>query len=138
MEEQMTMEFQQPAMTAGIGIGVIIAWLVFYVFFAFCLANLAKRLGVPFGKAFVWAIIPIANLFLIIKLAEKPMWWFILFFVPIANLVVIILMWMAIAERRGKPGWWGVLIALVPIVNIILFLILCFGKEGTATATATV
>lgn len=135
MNEQQMMQMQAEQMQqmgAGMGIGSIIFLLVLYVFFAYCLAELAKRLGMPFGKAFIWALIPIANIFLILKLAEKPMWWFILMLIPIVNFVIAILVWMAIAERRGRPAWWGVVIAIVPIVNLVLFLILCFGGEGSA------
>lgn len=134
MEEQvMRIQMEQmQQMGAGMGVGLMIFWLVIYVFFAFCLAKIANKLGMPLGKAFIWAIIPIANIFLFLKIATKPMWWFILLLIPLVNIVIGILAWMAIAERRGKPGWWGIVIGLVPIVNIIFILILAFGKEGTA------
>jgi hypothetical protein len=35
------------------------------------------------------------------------------------NLVIGIIVWMAIAEARGKPSWWGILL-IVPVVNIIV------------------
>ena len=132
MEEQV-MQMQMQQMGAGVVVGMIIFWVVFYVFFAFVLAKIANKLGMPLRKAFIWALIPIANIFLFLKIAAKPTWWFILFLIPIANIVAGILAWMAIAERRGKPGWWGILIVLLPFVNIILILILAFGKEGMAT-----
>ena len=30
-----------------------------------------------------------------------------------------IIVWMSIAEARGKPNWWGILL-IVPIVGIIV------------------
>ena len=135
MEEQMMeIQIEQMQMPAGPGIGMIIFWVVIYVFLAFCLAKIAKKLGMPLGKAFIWALIPIANVFLFLKLAAKPMWWFILLLIPIVNIVVGIMAWMAIAERCGKPGWWGIVIGLVPIVNIVFIIILAFGKESPALA----
>ncbi len=128
-------EQQMPAMFAGMGIGSLIVGLAFYVFWAWCLARLAQKLGMEFGKSFIWALIPIANIFLLLKLAARPMWWFILLLIPIVNFVIMILMWMSLVERLGKPAWWGVVIALVPIVNIVLFLILVFEKPKAA-ATA--
>ena len=53
------------------------------------------------------------------------MWWFIL-----------IILWMAICEKLGKPGWWGIMISLVPIANLVFFLMLVFGKEEARPATA--
>ena len=94
-------------------------------------------MGKPFGESFVMAIIPIANLILMLQLASKPWWWIFLMLIPIVNVILWIIVWMKISEARGKPGWWGILIVLLPVVNIILFLILAFGKEsGTAQATA--
>lgn len=125
MEQQQMLEMQQ--MSSGMGVGMIIVWVVFYVFFAYCLARLAVKRGMPFGSSFIWAIIPIANVFLLLKLGDKPMWWFILMLIPIVNIVIMIVTWMAIAEKLGKPGWWGVMIGLVPIANIVFFLMLVFG-----------
>lgn len=125
----------QQAISPGVGIGAIIIWLVLYLFFALCLAMIAKKLGRPFGTSFIMAIIPIANIILILQMAGKPWWWLFLLLIPIVNIVLCIIIWMKIAEARGKPGWWGILIALVPIVNIIMFLILAFGKEAGAPAS---
>jgi magnesium-transporting ATPase (P-type) len=120
---------------SGLGIGVIIGYIVALAFFAFCLAKIAEKLGHPFGKSFILFIIPIVNLFYLLKVAAKPLWWFILFLIPIVNLVMVVLVWKAICEKLGKPGWWGVLL-LIPIANLIVILILAFGKTGGAAAPA--
>jgi hypothetical protein len=139
-EETVVTQIQQaqemPQMGAGMGIGMIIAMLVMYLFLAYCIARIAVKCGMPFGKSFIWALIPIANIFLFLKLGEKPMWWFILLLIPVVNLVITILVWISLVERLGKPAWWGVVIALVPIVNVILFLILVFEKGKLRPATA--
>lgn len=128
------MRMQVEQMPAQVSAGMIVMWIVFYLFFAYCIARLANKMGMPLGKAFIWALIPIANIFLLLKLAAKPYWWFILLLIPIVNIVISILMWMAIAERLGKPGWWGVMIGIVPFANIVFFLMLVFGKtEAKAT-----
>ncbi len=127
---------EMPPMAAGMGVGMMIVMLVIYVFWAYCMARIAVKLGMPFGKSFIWAIIPIANVFLILKLGEKPMWWFILLLIPIVNLIMMILIWIGIVERLGKPAWWGVCIAIVPILNLILFLMLAFEKGAPTPTTA--
>ncbi len=89
-------------------------WMIFYIYIAVCLQVLAKKTAVKNG----WmAWVPIANIFLMINLAKKPLWWFILILIPFVNIVIGILLWMAIAERRNKPNWVGVLI-IVPLVGI--------------------
>jgi hypothetical protein len=39
--------------------------------------------------------------------------------------VICVLVFMGIAEARGKPGWWGILM-LVPLVNIVILCLLAF------------
>lgn len=131
MEEQITVQMEQmqvpTAAAAGMGLGMIFVMLVFYVFMAFCLAHMATKMGRSFGKSFILALIPIVNVFWLIGLSGKPYWWFILFLIPIVNLVVTALVWMSIAEKRGFPGWYGIMI-IIPIIGIIFFFILVFGK----------
>jgi hypothetical protein len=136
MDQQQMVETQLQQMGAGFGAGVIVVWIVLYVFFAYCLARLAKKMNMPFGSSFVWALIPIANIFLLLKLAGKPMWWIVLMLIPIVNFVIIILLWMGICEQLGKPGWWGIMIALVPIANLVFFLMLVFGQTTFVPRTA--
>ena len=135
MEEQI-IDIQKQQMGTGMSPWMIVFWIAVYVVFAYCLAILAKKMGRPFKESFIWAIIPIANIFLILKLAEKPMWWFVLLLIPIVNIVMSIIIWMAICEKRGKPGWWGIIIGLVPFVNVIFYLMLVFseGKQQPVSA----
>ena len=137
MNETMMQMQQMQHGGAGIGVGMAVVYIAIYVFCAYCLARIAVKMGMPMGSSFIWAIIPIANVFLILKLSTKPMWWFILMLIPIVNIVISILVWMAIAERLGKPGWWGVMIGIVPIANIVFFLMLAFGETKTVAPGAT-
>jgi len=70
------------------------------------------------GNAWL-AWIPIVNIILMLNIAKKPLWWIILCLIPLVNIVVMIIVWMAIAEARGKPSWWGILL-IVPVVGIIV------------------
>ena len=90
--------------------------LIVYVYMSLALMQIAKKTGTDNGW---WAWIPILNVFLMIFLAGKRWWWFLLLMIPFANIVFAVLIWMAIAERRGKPGWLGILV-LIPLANLIL------------------
>jgi len=101
---------------AGFLMVELILFAVFYVYFALALQTIAKKTN----TANAWlAWIPLVNIFLMLNIAQKPGWWFILCLIPIVNLVMLIIIWMAIAERRGKPGWWGIM-WIVPVMNIIM------------------
>lgn len=92
----------------------IIFWILAYAYFALCLQVIAKKTGTP-NEWMAW--IPIANIFLMVNVAKKPLWWILLLLIPLVNIVIAILLWMAIAEQRGKENWIGILI-IVPVVGI--------------------
>lgn len=61
----------------------------------------------------------ILNVLLMLNIAKKPLWWFILLIIPFVGLVVGIIVMMAVAEARNKPSWWGILM-IVPLVGLIV------------------
>jgi len=84
------------------------------------------------GKPGWAAIVPIYNLIVLLEIAGKPLWWIILFFIPIANLVAAIMVSIAVAEKFGKGSGFGVGLALL---GFIFYPILGFGDakyQGTA------
>jgi len=93
-----------------------------YVWMALCLQIIARKTNTP-NTWLAW--IPIANIYLMCKVAGKPGWWTVLFFIPIANIVFAILVWMNIAEARNQPGWLGIL-TIIPIGNFVIPGILAF------------
>lgn len=108
------------ALTAGLGMGIIFVALLFglagYVYVSLALQTIATKTN----TANAWlAWIPIANIFLMLSIGKKPMWWFLLFLVPLLNIIMLIIVWMAVAEARGKPSWWGIL-TIVPVANLIV------------------
>jgi len=131
MDPQMAMPMQAvPQMPMW----AIVVWLIVYLFAAFCVAKIAVKTGLPFGKSFLFAILPILNIYLLVKMAGKPGWWLLLMLIPFVNFVILIILWVEIMKKCGKPSWWVVLL-FIPIVNFIIFLMLAFGKES-APATA--
>ncbi len=121
-----------PTAAAGTGMaifaGLMIAWVLFalviYIFLAICLMKIAKKTNTSNGW-FAW--IPILNLILMIQVAKKPMWWIIMFFIPLVNIVFSIMLWMAIAEAVKKPSWVGILM-IVPVANLVVPGYLAFSK----------
>lgn len=106
----------EPGVAAVIMVVYFIIILIFYVYMAICLQTIAKKTNTD-NAWFAW--IPILNVFLMLMIAQKPLWWFILMLIPIVNIIISIIVWMAVAEARGKPNWIGILM-IVPIANIIV------------------
>ena len=73
-----------------------------------------------------WAsIVPIYNLVVLLQIAGKPLWWILLMFIPLVNLIVVILISIALAEKFGKGAGFG--IGLV-FLSFIFYPILGFGS----------
>ena len=66
-----------------------------------------------------WAcIVPIYNIYVMTQIAGKPAWWIVLFFIPIANLIAAILIFVSIAQKFGKGAGFGVGMALLGFIFI--------------------
>lgn len=90
--------------------------LVGYLYMALAIQTIAIKTSTP-NAWLAW--IPIVNIFLMLQIAKKPLWWFILLLIPLVNIVIAIMVWMGIAEARHKPNWWGILM-IVPIANFVV------------------
>src|SRR5690606_11057032 len=81
------------AAAGGMMVFYVIFGIAFYLIMGFAMMTIANKLGEENGW---WGFIPILNLILLVKLAQKEMWSVILFFIPCANILALIITWMAI------------------------------------------
>ena len=73
------------------------------------------------------AIIPIYNIYIILKIVGRPGWWLILFFIPIVDIVILLLVSIDLAKSFGKSAAWGII--LLFFLNVIGYLILGWGSD---------
>jgi hypothetical protein len=99
-----------------------IVFVAFYAYISYSLQVIGERLNVE-NAWLAW--IPIANLYVMCSAAGKPVWWIILFFIPLVGLIAAVVVWVEICKRLGKSPWL-VLIFLVPLVNLALIGYLAF------------
>ena len=66
-----------------------------------------------------WAsIIPIFNVFILLKIAGRPWWWLILLFIPIVNFIVIIIVWNDVSKSFGRGVGTTVGLFFLPMIFI--------------------
>ena len=125
--ENMFMKF----LLVGI-IFLVIFIIASYIYTSLALMAIAKRTDTK-NAWLAW--IPIANIYLMMRIGRLPDWtlalWLLIFlpyFGYIASLGMTIWYWWAIAERRGKEPWYGILM-IIPIANLVLMGILAWGKD---------
>ena len=129
-----------PALGAGIGIAAMTISLiiggVFYVYGAYTLMKIAQKLDAN-NAWFAW--LPILNIVLMLKLADKPVWWILLLLVPFVNVLLVIIgtivVWMEIAKKLNQPAWLGVLMFISPI-NLILVGYFAFSNNAMPASTS--
>jgi hypothetical protein len=82
-----------------------------------------------------WAIlIPIYNLYVMLKIAGRPGWWLILYLIPLVNLIVAIVVAIDIAKAFGQSAAFGFF--LLFLFCGIGYLILGFGNYSYQGAPA--
>jgi hypothetical protein len=85
------------------------------------------------------AIVPIYNCYILLKIAGRPGWWLILYFIPVANIVVAIVVAIDVAKVFGQSAIFGFFLNF--LFGGIGYLILGFGnyqyrKPAAMAATA--
>lgn len=96
--------------------------LVWYVLVAVALWRVFSKAGYP-G---ILAIIPIVNLFVLVKIAGYSAWLTLLYLIPIVNLVFSIMVALRVGRGFGKGGAWSFF--LLWLFSFIGYFILGFGQ----------
>lgn len=68
------------------------------------------------GKPGWAAIVPIYNIIVLLQIANKPLWWILLFFIPLVNIVMGVLVGIAVAKNFGKGEGFGIGLGLLGFI----------------------
>jgi Na+/glutamate symporter len=102
------------AAAGGVGIGIMVFYLLFLVFFTFVGWKLFDKAGKP-----GWAsLVPIYNMVVFLQIVGKPVWWIVLMCIPVVSFVIAIMLSISLAERFGKGTGFGIGIALLGVVFV--------------------
>jgi len=98
----------------GIGVVLYVAFLVLIIAGYWLTFTKAGQRG--------WtSIIPILNIFVLLRVVKRPLWWVILMLIPCVNLIVWIIVAIDLAKAFGHGTGFAIgLIILPPIFLLIL------------------
>lgn len=96
--------------------------IIWYVIVAIALWRIFSKAGYP-G---ILAIIPIVNIFILVKVAGYSAWMTLLYIIPIVNIVFSIFVAIRLGQRFGKGGAFSFF--LLWLFSVIGYLILGFGS----------
>ena len=97
---------------AALGAGFMIVWLLVVVLMVAAMWKIFVKAGKP-GWA---AIVPIYNLIVLLEIAGKPLWWFILLLIPIVGVIVAIMVFVEIAKKFGKGVGFAIGMLILPFI----------------------
>ncbi len=103
---------------------------VFMLFYALIIGIMLVSTWKIFTKAGKpgWAaLVPIYNTIVLLEIVNKPTWWVVLMFIPVANVVVTILVAIELVRVFGKSDAYAALLILVPIIG---YPMLAFSKDA--------
>ncbi len=93
----------------------LIYMMLGFTFFPVVLWTVFKKLNIESWKT----LVPGLNYYLWVKVIEKPIWWFILLFVPFINIFMVFLMIVEVARGFGKNDLGNQALAvLLPILYL--------------------
>ncbi len=108
----------------SMGFGMLIFYLIVYLFFSYCLYKIFQKAG----REDAWAaFIPIYNTIVLLEIVKKPIWWFIMLFIPFVNLIFIIMIYDRLSKFFGKGTLMTVLLVILPFIGLPL---LAFGDAA--------
>ncbi|WP_298439272.1 DUF5684 domain-containing protein [Geobacter sp.] len=110
------------AVPALFGTGFLVGMLLFAVVLVASFWKVYEKAGEAGWKS----LVPFYNIFVLVKIAGKPWWWFLLLFVPLVNVAIGILLHLALAARFGKGPLFGLGLALF---GFVFFPILAFDRS---------
>lgn len=88
-------------------------FILIYLLQAYLIFLVANKLR---EKLAVFAWFPLANDYLITRLAKKPFYWLILMYIPLLNIYYDFILWREIFKRFNRNFLYALLM-LVPILN---------------------
>ncbi len=110
------------AVSASTFLIISMFWLAIVIFFVVCMWRIFTKAGKP-----GWAsIVPVYNYIVMLEIVGRPIWWIILFFIPLVNIVISIIVFLDFAASYGKSTLFGVLgLIFFPYIGIPM---LAFGS----------
>jgi len=121
--------FIPPGDSVGIFAGLTALFLFFPALMFVFLIIMIVAMWIIFEKAGKpgWtAIIPVYNSVILLQIIKKPVWWVILLFIPIVNIIVSFIMVYHLALAFGKSLGFAIGLIFLPF---IFYPILAFGKS---------
>lgn len=100
----------------AVAAGILLVYCVIVLVIAVISLVGMWKIFVKAGKPGWGAIIPIYNTYCLFEMSFGTGWLFLLLFVPCVNAVMVIIMWIKLAQAFGKGAAFGIGILFFPFI----------------------
>lgn len=112
-----TEQFDSSPPSAAAG-GVILFLILIYIALVVLVVAGQWKMFTKAGKPGWACLVPIYNIIVWVEMAGRPIWWFLLLFVPLVNFVISIILLIDITNKFGRGGGTIVGLLFLPFVFI--------------------
>ena len=112
-------QINQSSSNAAESLISFIVGIAAYIFCSYCFYKIYQRLGEP-NAWFAW--VPILNNWIMYKAGDQSPWWIIGIFIPLVNIVALIVLLIAfvnVVKKLGKNPWL-ILLMILPLINFFV------------------
>ncbi len=91
------------------------SWVILFFVIQLLHGLATFKLYVKAGRKAWEAFVPVYNAIVLMKVINRPVWWTILLFLPIVNLILLPVVWVEIARSFGKNSATDTILAIVTL-----------------------
>jgi len=104
----------------AMGLGMMLFMMAIAVVFLIGIWKVFAKAGQP-GWA---ALVPIYNMVVMLEIVGRPVWWIVLFFIPLVNIAIMLVVYIDLAKSFGQ----SILFVALMLLGGIGFLLLGYGN----------
>ena len=82
----------------------LVQWIVFFILIQIIHFVGTWRLYILSGRKYWEAIIPIYNAIILVGIIKRPIWWVLLLFIPVINLIMFPVIWIETIKSFGRKS----------------------------------
>ncbi len=102
--------------SSAAGGAIIVGFGIVYLAFIVLMIASMWKIFEKAGQKGWTAIIPILNIFVLIKVVHKELWWIVLFIIPCVSIVAWVIVAFDLAKAYGKGAGYGLGLIILPFL----------------------
>lgn len=117
MEDSYTFDTNTVSTGSEVSAGAALPFVLIGLAVTVLMLAAAWRVYTKAGRPGWAALIPIYNTYVLLKMAGRPGWWLLLYFIPLVNFVVSLIVLYDIAKAFGKDVGFMLLLLFLPFIG---------------------